>query len=234
MRRKGLIVLGIISLVFVVLTHPGCKSSPEKSLLGTYFHAISLKDTMTMSTMAVEPISIEVDSWQIASVSEEKIEQANLAELNKTELELKKKLEDHVGPVTDADDALYGAQEELKAARTGAARAAAKRKADEAQAKFDEERDVHRELQREYNEAKAASAREEQIASFSLGAGDVPNIRDLTGTVHSKEVDVLVTDKAGQETTYRFYLRRYELRDEGLSLTRRGRWIIVRFEPVSG
>ncbi len=233
MRRKGLIVLGIIFLAFVVLTLSTCKSSPEKSLLGTYFHAISLKDTMTMSTMAVEPVSIDVDSWKIVSVSEEQIGEATLPELNKTELELKKKLEDHVGPVTDADDALYGAQEELKAARTGAARAAAKRKADEAQAKFDEEREIHRVLQREYNEAKAASAREEQIANFSLGAGDVPNIRDLTGTVHSKEVDILVTDKAGQETTYRFYLRRYELKDESLNLTRRGRWIIVRFEPIS-
>ncbi len=234
MRRKGLIILGILSLAAVVLTLPSCKASPEKSLLGTYFHAISLKDTMTMSTMAVEPISIEVESWKIVSVSEENIAPATLPELNKTELELKKKLEDHVGPVTDADDALYGAQEELKSARTGAARAAAKRKADEAQAKFDEEREIHRELQREYNEAKAAAAKEEQIANFSLGAGDVPNIRDLTGTVHSKEVDVLITDKEGKETTYRFYLRRYELKDESLNLNRRGRWIIVRFEPISG
>jgi hypothetical protein len=234
MRRKGLIVLGIISLAVVVLTLPSCKASPEKSLLGTYFHAISLKDTMTMSTMAVEPVSIDVESWKIASVTEEKIEQATLPELKKTELELKKKLEDHVGPVTDADDALYGAQEELKAARTGAARAAAKKKADEAQAKFDEEREIHRELQRQYNEAKTAAAKEEQIANFSLGAGDVPNIRDLTGTVHSKDVDVLTTNKAGEGTTYRFYLRRYELKDEGLNLTRHGRWIIVRFEPISG
>ncbi len=77
---------------------------------------------MTMSTMAVEPISIEVESWKIVSVTEENIAPATLPEMNKTELELKKKLEDHVGPVTDADDALYGAQEELKAARTGAAR----------------------------------------------------------------------------------------------------------------
>ncbi len=234
MRRKGLIILGILSLTAIVLILPSCKSTPEKSLLGTYFHAIALKDTMTMSTMAVEPVSIDVDSWKIVSVSEENIVPATLSEMNKTELELKKKLEDHVGPVTDADDALYGAQEELKAARTGAARAAAKKKADEAQAKFDEEREIHRELQREYNDAKAAAAKEEQIATFSLGAGDVPNIRDLTGTVHSKEVDVLVTNKAGEQTTYRFYLRRYELKDESLNLNRRGRWIIVRFEPVSG
>lgn len=234
MRRKGLVYVGVVAMLFVLLNLQGCKSSAEKSLLSAYFHAVSLKDTSTMASMAVEPVSIDHDSWEIVSVSEEKIEPTNLVELGKAEMEYKKKLEEHVGPVMDAEDALYGAQEELKAARTGASRAAAKRKVDEMQAKFDEERELHKELQRNYNEAKDAAQREREIAVFSVigASGDLPNIMDLTGTVHSKEVDVKIVDKAGEENLYRFHLKKYELRDEAANINHRGRWVIVGFEPV--
>ncbi len=115
MRRKGFIVLGALAVLFILFALQSCKSTPEKGLLGTYFHAISLKDTTTMSTMSIEPISIDAASWKIISVSPEKIDPTNLVELGKSELEFKKKLEEHVGPVMDAEDALYGAQEEQKA-----------------------------------------------------------------------------------------------------------------------
>jgi hypothetical protein len=224
MRRKGLIVLGAIFLVVFALQ--GCKSNPEKTLLGTYFHAITLNDTATMSSMAVEPMSIDVESWRIVSVSEEKIEPAPLPDFNK-------KLEDHVGPVMDAEDALYTAQEEAKDARTGGARAAAKKKVDEAQLKFDQEREVHKQLQRDYNDSKAAAQREKDISQFSIGARDITNITDLQGTVYTKDVDVAITGKDKQEKTYRFNLKKYELKDEAANLTRRGAWKIIKFEPVA-
>jgi len=232
MRRKGLIVLGVIFFLSAMLTFQSCKSQAEKGLLERYFHAISLKDTMTMSTMAVEPQSIDVETWEIVNVSEEKVEPAKLPDLNKTELELKKKLEDHVGPVMDAEDAQYAAEEELKAARTGGAKAAAKKKVEETTALFEQEREVHRQLQKDYNEAKAAAQKEQEISLFSLGAGEVPNIRDLTGTSYAKEVDVKIAGKDGQAKTHRFYLKKYELRDETINLTRRGRWIIAKVETI--
>jgi hypothetical protein len=232
MRRKGLVVLGVIALA-VLLSLSSCTSNPEQGLLNTYFHAISLKDTMTMSTMALEPVSIEFENWEIVSVSEETVTPFTLAEMNKTELDLKKKLEDHVGPVMEAEDALYTAQEEEKLSRTGAARATAKKKAAEAQVKYDEEREVHRELQRQYNEAKAAAAKEEQSALFSLGERQLLNIRELTGTVHSKELEVKVIGKDDQAKNYRFHLKRYELRDETAGITRRGAWKIINSEQVA-
>jgi hypothetical protein len=235
MRRKGLVIISALAVLFIFFSLQSCKSTPEKGLLGAYFHAISLKDTATMASMSVEPVSIDHDSWEIVSVSEEKIEPTNLLELGKAEMEFKKKLEEHVGPVMDAEDALYGAQEDLKAARTGASRAAAKRKVDEMQAKFDEEREIHRELQRNYNESKDAAQKERDIAVFSVigPTGELPNIMDLTGTVHSKDVDVKVINKAGEEKLYRFNLKRYELRDEAADINHRGRWIIVKFGPVA-
>jgi len=233
MRRKGIVILGFTVLLFALVTFQSCQSNPEKQLLGTYFHAISLKDTMTMSTMALEPTTIDAESWKIASVSLEKTEPFALADMNKKELDLKKKLEDHVGPVQDADDALYAAKEEIKTARTGSARAAAQKKIDEAQIKFDQEREIHRQLQKDYNEAKAAAVREEQIAIFSLGATQMPNIRDFTGTVSSKVVDANTVGKDGTARNYRFYLEKYELKDEATSITRRGVWKIVKIETVS-
>ncbi|MFQ6108680.1 MAG: hypothetical protein ACE5L7_03895 [Candidatus Aminicenantales bacterium] len=229
MRRKILIILGIAFLVFIVQT---CQQKPEEGLLKRYFHALSLNDLTTMSTMALEPVSLDVKDWDIVSVSEEIIEPASLPDLNKKELELKKKLEDHVGVTLDARDALDEAKFELDNARTRAAKRAAQKKVDELQAKYDEIYTEHKELQRQYNEAKAASAREEEITLFSLGAGELPNVRDFTGDVHSKEVDVKIVGKEGEGRTYRFYLRRYNLRDEAMGLNRRGRWIIVKFEPL--
>ncbi|MFC2170235.1 hypothetical protein ACFLRM_06725, partial [Acidobacteriota bacterium] len=87
-------------------------------------------------------------------------------------------------------------------------------------------------IQKEYNEAKSLAAKEEETSSFSLSAGQLPNIRDFTGDSVSKEVDVKIKEEGG-EKTYRFFLRVYTLRDEAANLTRRGRWIIVKIESVS-
>jgi hypothetical protein len=230
MTRKGLGIIGLAMLFFILAS---CASKPEEALLKRYFNALQLRDVTTLSTMALEPVELEVASWQIISVTPEKVEPATLPELNKKELELKKQVEDHVGPTMDAKDALDVAQSELEAARTAGARAAAKKKVEEAQAKYDQEYNLHRELQKNYNEAKAASAKEEELTLFSLGMTQLPNVRDLTGTVHSKEVELKITDRAGNQKNYRFYLRRYELRDEATHMNYRGRWVIVKIEPIA-
>jgi len=228
MLRKSLPWIGVVLILFLLQS---CAQKPEEGLLKRYFHAVSLKDVTTMSTMALEPVSIEAVSWKIAKVSGERIDPAGLPELDKMEKEYKKKLEEHVGPTVDADDALYAAKENLRTARTRAARRAAQKEVDEAQIKFDEEREIHRQLQKNYNEAKAAAAREEEISAFSLGAGELPNIREMQGDVHSRDVEVRVVTKTGTKD-YNFWLRKYDLKDETLGRTFRGRWIIVAIEPL--
>lgn len=229
MKRKSLSAIGVILLLFVLQS---CTSHPEEGLLKRYFSAIALNDVTTMSTMAVEPISMDVESWEIISVSEEKIEPASLPEMNRLELELKKKVEESVGITLDAKDELLDAEYERDQARTRAARRAAQNKIKELQATYDEIYATHQQLQTDYNEAKAATAREEQIASFSLGAGDITNIRDLTGQVHSKEVDIKVVGKEATKN-YRLYLRMFNLKDEVLNVNRRGQWKIIKFELIS-
>jgi len=213
MKRKSLYTIGVILLLFVLQS---CTSHPEEGLLKRYFNAIILNDVTTMSTMALEPISMDVESWEIVGVNGEKVEPATLPEMNRLELELKKKVEESVGITLDAKDELLDAEYERDQARTRTARRAAENKVKELQATYDEIYATHQQLQTDYNEAKATTAREEQITSFSLGAGDITNIRDLTGEVHSKEVEVKVVGKEGAKN-YKLYLRMYSLKDEILN-----------------
>jgi len=230
MKKKIFLTMGILLFAFILQT---CSQKPEKSLLKRYFHALSLNDLTTLSTMALEPAELNAKSWQIINVSEERIEPAVLPDLNKKELELKKKVENSVGITLDARDELDNAKFELENARTRAAKRAAQKKVDELQAKYDEIYENHKQLQKEYNEAKAAAAREEEITLFSLGAGELPNARDFKGNINAKEVDVEIVEPSGAEKKYRFYLRKYDLQDEAANIHRRGRWIIVNIELIS-
>jgi len=227
MRRKSLIILGLVA---ALVTLQSCSTKPEQSLLTSYFHAVSLNDVSTMSTMAVDPLKIDAESWSITKVSEEKIEPAALAEMGKKEADLKKQYEASSGPALDAKDTLDSAKDEFNSARTAPAKAAAKAKVDDAQKKFDGAYQNNRDLLNQYNEAKAAAAKEEEITSFSLGAGQLPNIRDLKGNVHSKDLEIQVKGKDGAAKNYKIAIKMYDLKDEAANIARRGRWVITKFE----
>jgi hypothetical protein len=229
MDRK---TLSLLAVILVLCFFSSCTSNPEEALLKRYFSALSLNDNTTLSTMALEPTDISADSWEILNVSEEVVEPFALGDMNKNELDFKKQLEDHVGVTLDARDEWDNAVYEGERARTRAARRAANAKADELKVKYDEILAEHKEMQKTYNEAKAAAAKEEEIATFSLGAGELPTIRDFTGEVFKKEVDVKTDGEAGVNN-YRIYLRRYILQDEATGIHHRGRWIIVKFENLS-
>ena len=229
MDRKFLSLFAVI-LIFCFLS--SCSSNPEEQILNRYFSALQLNDNTTLSTMALEPVAMETDSWKIINVSEEVVENFALGDMNKEETSLKKQLEDHVGVTLDARDTWDNAVYEGERARTRAAKQAAQKKADELKVKYDEVLAEHKDLQKGYNEAKAAAAKEEEIATFSLGTGEMPTIRDFTGEVHKKEVDVKTEGPSGVKN-YRVYMRRYILKDEGMGVTHRGRWIIVRIQSLS-
>lgn len=227
MNRKLLSILGVGLLI---LTLNSCSSNPEKTLLDRYFSALRMNDNQTLSTMAISPMSFDVTSWEILTVSEEVIKPFALSDMNTKELELKKKVEESVGITLDARADLDEAIFEKNNARTGAARRAAQTKVDEMQVAYDEQRAAHAQVQKEYNVAKETAASEEDIAAFSLGS-DYPTIRDFVGEVSSKEVDVQVTGKEGTGT-YRFFLWRYTLEDESLNIPHRGRWIIEKVQKI--
>jgi vacuolar-type H+-ATPase subunit I/STV1 len=231
--KKNVIIVFAMCLSLVAVQ--SCSSKPEQNLLSSYFNAISMNDISTMSSMALDPVKIEAESWKVSAVSEEKIEPAPLAELNKKELDLKKQVEQHVGPTLDAKDTLDVAKDDFSSARTGGARAAAKAKVDAAQLKYDEEYKIHQDLQKQYNEAKAAAQREEDLANFSLGVragGQIANLRELTGEVRTKDVEIEAKDKAGAIAKHRITMRIYTLKDETVGVTHRGQWKIMKIEAL--
>ena len=81
-----------------------------------------MNDNQTLSTMAISPMSFDVTSWEILTVSEEVVHRLPLADMNTKELELKKSVEDSVGITLDARADLDEAIFEKNNARTGAAR----------------------------------------------------------------------------------------------------------------
>ena len=230
MRNKALIVIGLLVAFLVV---QACSSAPEKTLLKKYFNAVLLNDNDTMSSIALDPFQPELGSWGIVSIGQEKIEQATLPALNKAEIEAKKLQDAQIGPTIDADSALKDAQYEMDTSRSAAGKAAAKRKVDELQAKYDIENGKMQELKKVYNAAKAAAAAEEEMTMFSLGARELPVVRDLTGEVHSKDVEVTVTTRAGVTKNYKLAMRMYNLKDEANNIRHPGRWVIIKFEPLS-
>jgi hypothetical protein len=230
MRKKTLIVLGVFLAFFVI---QGCTSAPEKTLLKKYFNAVTMNDNDTMSSMALEPFQPELGSWKIVSIGEEKVEPASLPQMNTAEIEAKKAQDAQIGPTIDADTAVKDAQFEMDTTRSASAKAALKRQVDELQAKYDTENAKMQELKRVYNAAKSAAAAEEEMTMFSLGARELPVVRQLVGDVHSKTVEIAVTNRAGATRNYRVVMKQYLLRDEANKIPHRGRWIFIRFEPLA-
>jgi hypothetical protein len=230
MRNKTFIVIGLLVAFLAV---QACSSAPEKTLLKKYFNAVLLNDNDTMSAMALEPFQPELGSWAMVKIGQEKIEPATLPALNKAEIEAKKLQDAQIGPTIDADSALKDAQYEMDTSRSAAGKAAAKRKVDELQAKYDVENGKMQELKKAYNAAKTAAAAEEEVTMFSLGARELPVVRDLTGEVHSKDVEVSVTSRAGVTKNYKLAMRMYNLKDEANNIRHAGRWVIIKFEPLS-
>ncbi len=220
MKRSLTPVFGlIVAMAFL----SSCSTSPEKGLLTRYFHASTMNDNDTMSSMAIEPLEVNVASWELVSVSPDKVEPFGLTPLDAKEAEMKKNLENHVGPTMDAKDELDAAKEALDMSRTAGAKAANKQKVDALQAKYDAEFQKHKDLQQAYNDAKKASSDEESMALFSLGLQSMPTIRSLTGSSTAKEVTVKLKIKTGGEKKYKVFMKKYELKDEAAKQRHNGR-----------
>ena len=230
MRKKTLFVIGLL-VAFLVI--PGCSPKPEKGLLARYFNAVTLNDNDTMSSMALEPFQPDMTSWNIVSIGPEKIEPAKLPDLNKAEIEAKKAQDAQIGPTIDADTLLKDAQYEKDTSRSAAGKAAAQRKIDELQAKYDAENAKMQALKKDYNVAKAAAAAEEEMTMFSLGARELATVRELTGNVHSKDVEIGIKTKAGGMKNYKLIMKQYLLKNEVNNINHSGRWVIIKFEPLS-
>ena len=163
MKRKSLSLIGIILLLWVMQS---CSSPPEELILKKYIHASNMGDRTTLSPMALEPVLMEAESWEITSVTEENIELYTLPELNIKELEFKKQQEESIITTVEAKGDLDDAEFELERARTRAAKRAAQKKVDELKTRYEGIYANHQKLQTDYNVVKANAAREESITNY--------------------------------------------------------------------
>jgi len=230
MRKKTLIVIGLL-VAFLVIQ--GCTSNPEKNLLKRYFNAVTLNDNDTMSSMALDPFQPELGSWNIVSVGAENVAPATLPALNQAEIEAKKAQDAQIGPTVDAGELLKDAEYERDTSRSAGGKAAAQKKIAELQAKYDIENGKMQEYKKAYNAAKATAAAEEEMTMFSLGERELPIVRELVGDVHSKNVEVAITTRAGVTKKYKLLMKQYRLRNEANGANYPGRWVIIKFEPLS-
>jgi hypothetical protein len=230
MRKRALFVIAVF-VAFAVIQ--GCTSAPEKTLLKKYFNAVAMNDNDTMSSMALEPIQPDMTSWGIVSIGEAMVVPTTLPALNAAEIEAKKAQDAQIGPTIDADTLLKDAQYEKDLARSSAGKAAAQKRIDELQKAYDEQNARMQEMKKVYNAAKAAAAAEEEMTMFSLGQRELPVVRSLTGDVHSKEVVIAITLKGGAVKNYKLLMKQYALRDEANNIRHPGRWVIIKFEPLS-
>ncbi len=228
MSRK---ILSLIGIFLVMVLMQSCSSDPTQNLLDRYFHACTLNDIDTLSSMAISPLSIKADSFEILSSTEEVISPATLPDLNTKYIDLKKQVEDSVGITLGTSDDLDNAKFEEETARTAAAKRAARAKVSAAQAKYDEQYEKHKNVQIEKNEAEMVAAKEEEITLFSLGLQELIGVRDLTGDVAFKEVTVRTVGNEGTKD-YKFFLRKYTLKNEATNQPWRGQYKIVRIEPL--
>jgi len=228
MSRK---ILSLIGIFLVMVFMQSCSSDPEKSLLDRYFQADSLGDVATLTAMAISPISLNADSYEILSVTEEVIVPATLPDLNMNYLEIKKLADASVQSTLAISDELDNAKFEEESSRTTAAKRAARTKVSAAQAKYDEQYEETKKLRTEQNDAETAAKKEEEITLFSLGVLELITVRVLTGDVAFKEVTLRTVGDEGTKE-YKFFLRKYTLKDEASNQSWRGRYKIIVIESL--
>lgn len=193
----------------------GQSSKQIYALLESYFDAVKQNDNDAMSSLALEPFQPDLRTWKVVTIGKEDVEPAKLPELAKAEMEAKRAQDAQIGPTLDADSAL---------------RAAPPGRVSELRTKYEMENAKMQELKRAYNAAKAAAAMEEEMTLFSLGVREMQSVREFGGTVHTRKVEVAITTSQGNTRSYNILMRRYLL--QGPTLSREGRWVIIRFEPV--
>ncbi|MCK7477049.1 MAG: hypothetical protein M0C28_05665 [Candidatus Moduliflexus flocculans] len=231
MRNKTLIVLGVFVAFFVV---QGCTSAPEKTLLKKYFNAVTMNDNDTMSSIALEPFQPELGSWKIVSIGEEKIEPASPARPERG----RDRGQEGPGRPDRPDDRRRHAPQgrPVREGHVPLGRRQGRRPEEDRRAPGQVRR-------RERQDAGVQAGLQRRQGRRGRGRGDDdvlprrPRARrpsaSSPGDVHSKDVEISVTNRAGATKNYKLKMKQYLLRDEVNNIPHRGRWIIIKFEPLS-
>jgi len=209
-------------LVFSLLLVFSC-SSPEKSLLSKYFHAVQMKDNTTLSNMAVEPVTFVFTDWKVKEIKESKITDTEYSNVVAKIEEIKQKQDVLKPDIIDVDSEY----EEMKEKR-GYTRQKA-----ELKKQRDELYDKYRALQEEKEQYEEKLTTIKNVMKKSLGQDVI-----FENVTKKERKDVIITVKSPTGSRdYRVELVRYYREINGQE--RAGYWKILRFvnlekeEPVT-
>ncbi len=225
MKKKYLLAAVLVfSMIFVI----SC-SKPEEVFLKKYFNAVQMQDNDTMAAMAVEPVSFAKPfSFKIKTIGELQEGEAEFAEAVKNFQEVTKKLDDLKPQVLDTNDELEAAKADLAKARSYRKKKELKKKVDELQKKKDELFAQYKELQKQKQAAKEHLDSVVSIIKKSLG--ERVELENANIKKQSKDVVITVNSASGAKD-FKVIFVRYLL-DLG-NRTQNGRWIILKFVPLS-
>lgn len=202
-------------------------SPPEKRIVDQYFNALAQQDTQTLSSFAAVKFDKKVQSWTVASVSEETKEPAPLPALLKA-LEAAEEAVNtnkREAQIWSNNTEIYKQIDQIKELRK---RNAAVAPALQAVAqKYDEFSRKDHELKRSVGEARSAFDAEKRLVALSVG--NVDGSEKSVGDMQTKTVDLTLSID-GQPANYIMTLRRYNLTGDapGRMVSR---WIVQKLDP---
>jgi hypothetical protein len=173
----------------------------EGKIVDQYFGALAAGDTQTLTSFAAVQFQEKVERYKFVSASPERVEPAPLPELVTKAQDLQSELEAN----TKAAKA-YNLQNYEKLDQVKAAEKASKTLGGplaEVQKTWTAFNQKDRELKRAVLEAKAAVEKEKHLVSLSVGANE--QVEQLTGSMKTKDLDLLLT-VAGVQTPYVWFV----------------------------
>lgn len=218
----------ILILLSVAIIMTSC-TKPEEVTISKYFQAMKVgesgdKDTMT--SMAINPKHIKVDSYEIISVEEPVIEPILLPELNKKLADLAQEKKNIGLAAQEANDAILDLEDELADARSSSKKRELNAKLEEAETNKDELVSSFKEIIQNKKNLEKQIEFEQTLMKTSAGRSKMPNIAMYTGDSHTSKVDVKITLLTKEIVDYVFILKKYILKLEKKELPR-NRYLIL-------
>jgi hypothetical protein len=201
-------------------------SPPEKRIVDQYFNAVNSEDTQTLSSFAAHRFPKKVQSWKIASVSEEAKESAPLPGLTKAAADAETEVDKNkrAAQVWAGDLEVYKQIDEIKELRKK--NAAVPPRLSAVAQKYDDFGTKERELKKALAQAKDAAEQEKRYVALSVG--QVDGIETAEADMLTKQVALELTVE-GQAQPHTMTLRRYNLKgDTGQRVI--SRWVVMKID----
>lgn len=202
--KKTVLLLLALSLIVIMTS---CQKA-EKVVISKYFQAMKHDDRDTMSAMSAEPKDLEFTSFEVVSIGEPVIGDAELQNFIKQLDGIKKQMKEQAMKAGDFRDEVLDLEDELEDTRRASKKRELKKKIEDAKKNQEEAEKKYKDLLLERNKTKKKIQVEKNYITLSIGQRE--NIEEYTGKTYTSKTVVSVTLTDDKVVDYEFLLRRYE------------------------